>query len=62
MSLFNVRTRSIDLSIFEQGQQVLKRVHQPTKFGPRTGGFYHIQQVHMHGTLIIWLHFASMSV
>ena len=40
---------------YAPGQQVLKKVHQPTKLGERTTGPYLIQQVHVNGNLTIEL-------
>jgi hypothetical protein len=38
------------------GQQVLKKVHNPTKLGVRTEGPYTIERVHVNGNLTILLH------
>jgi hypothetical protein len=38
------------------GQQVLKKVHDPTKLGVRTEGPYTIERVHVYGNLTIILH------
>ncbi len=38
------------------GQQVLKKVHDPTKLGVRTEGPYTIERVHVNGYLTILLH------
>jgi hypothetical protein len=40
---------------YAPGQQVLKKVHNPTKLGVRTTGPYNIEQVHVNGTLTIEL-------
>ena len=48
----NKKRQSFD---HEKGQQVLKRVHLPTKVGPHTKGPYCIEQVHPNGILTIWL-------
>jgi hypothetical protein len=37
------------------GQQVLKKVHNPTKLGVRMEGPYTIERVHVNGNLIILL-------
>ena len=37
------------------GQQVLKKVHAPTKLGVRTEGPYTIERVHVNGNLTILL-------
>jgi hypothetical protein len=37
------------------GQQVLKKVHNPTKLGVRTEGPYTIERVHVNGNLTILL-------
>jgi hypothetical protein len=37
-------------------QQVLKKVHNPTKLGVRTEGPYTIERVHVNGNLTIILH------
>ena len=37
------------------GQQVLKKVHDPTKLGVRMGGPYTIERVHINGNLTIIL-------
>jgi hypothetical protein len=37
------------------GQQVLKKVHDPTKLGVRTEGPYTIERVHVNGNLTILL-------
>jgi hypothetical protein len=48
----NMKRRRYD---YVQGQQVLKKIHDPTKLGLRTSGPYPIQQVHVNGTLTIEL-------
>ena len=40
---------------YAEGQQVLKKVHNPTKLGLRTTGPYPIQRVHVNGNLAIEL-------
>ena len=37
------------------GQQVLKKVHNPTKLGVRTEGPYTIERIHVNGNLTILL-------
>ncbi len=37
------------------GQQVLKKVHNPTKFRVRTEGPYTIERIHINGNLTILL-------
>ncbi len=37
------------------GQQVLKKVHNPTKLGVRTEGPYPIERVHINGNVTILL-------
>jgi len=37
------------------GQQVLKKVHNPTKLGVRTSGPYTIAQIHVNGNITIQL-------
>jgi hypothetical protein len=37
------------------GQQVLKKVHDPTKLGVKTEGPYTIERVHVNGNLTILL-------
>jgi hypothetical protein len=39
-----------------RGQQVLKKVHDPTKLGVRTEGSYFIERVHINGNLTTSLH------
>ncbi len=41
---------------YAPGQQVLKKVHDPTKLGVRTEGPYTIERVHVNGNLTILLH------
>ncbi len=40
---------------YAPGQQALKKVHNPTKFGVRTEGPYTIEHVHVNGNLTILL-------
>ncbi len=40
---------------YAPGQQVLKKVHNPTKLGVRTEGPYTIERVHVNGNLTIIL-------
>ena len=40
---------------YAPGQQVLKKVHDPTKLGVRIGGPYTIEHVHINGNLTIIL-------
>ena len=40
---------------YAPGQQVLKKVHNPTKLGVRTEGPYTIEHVHVNGNLTILL-------
>jgi hypothetical protein len=40
---------------YAPGQQVLKKVHNPTKLGVRTEGPYTIERVHVNGNLTILL-------
>ncbi len=40
---------------YAQGQQVLKKVHNPTKLGVRTEGPYTIEHIHVKGNLTILL-------
>jgi hypothetical protein len=42
-------------SDYAPGQQVLKKVHNPTKLGVRTEGPYTIERVHINGNLTILL-------
>jgi hypothetical protein len=41
---------------YAPGQQVLKKVHNPTKLGVRTEGPYTIERIHINGNLTILLH------
>ena len=41
---------------YAQGQQVLKKVHNPTMLGVRTEGPYTIERVHANGNVTILLH------
>ncbi len=41
---------------YAPGQQVLKKVHNPTKLGVRTEGPYTIECIQVNGTLTIILH------
>jgi hypothetical protein len=49
----NRKQRQYDYAL---GQQVLKKVHDPTKLGVRTEGPYTIDCVHINGNLTIVLH------
>ncbi len=40
---------------YAPGQQVLKKVHNPTKLGVRTEGPYTIERIHVNGNLTILL-------
>jgi hypothetical protein len=40
---------------YAPGQQVLKKVHNPTKLGVRTEGPYTIEHIHVNGNLTILL-------
>jgi hypothetical protein len=40
---------------YAPGQQVLKKVHDPTKLGVRTEGPYTIECIHVNGSLTILL-------
>jgi hypothetical protein len=40
---------------YAPGQQVLKKVHDPTKLGVRTEGPYTIERVHVNGNLTIFI-------
>jgi hypothetical protein len=40
---------------YTPGQQVLKKVHNPTKLGVRTEGPYTIESIHVNGNLTILL-------
>ena len=48
----NARRRHHD---YVPGQQVLKKVHDPTKLGVRTSGPYTIERVHVNGNLTLTL-------
>ena len=48
----NKRRRRYDYAV---GQQVLKKVYDPTKLGPRTTGPYPITRVHVNGNITIRL-------
>ena len=48
----NLKRRTYDYIV---GQQVLKKVHDPTKLGQRTEGPYTIVTVHVNGTVSIQL-------
>ena len=50
--LANRKRRAYDYAV---GQQVLKKVHDPTKLGVRTEGPYPIERVHVNGNLTILL-------
>jgi hypothetical protein len=41
--------------VYAPGQQVLKKVHDPTKLGVRTEGPYTIERIHVTGNLTILL-------
>ncbi len=41
---------------YSPGQQVLKKVHNPTKLGVRTEGSYTIERIHINGNSTILLH------
>jgi hypothetical protein len=41
---------------YAPGQQVLKKVHDPTKLGVRTKGPYTIERIHVNGNLTKLLH------
>ncbi len=49
----NRKQRQFD---YASGQQVLKKVHDPTKLGVRTEGPYTIERIHVNGNLTILLH------
>ncbi len=49
----NRKQRQYDYAL---GQQVLKKVHNPTKLGVRTEGPDTIERVHVNGNLTIILH------
>jgi hypothetical protein len=48
----NWKRRQFD---YAPGQQVLKKVHNPTKLGVRTEGPYTIECIHINGNLTILL-------
>jgi len=48
----NAKRRRYD---YATGQQVLKKVHDPTKLGVRTSGPYKVLRVHVNGTVTIML-------
>eukprot|EP00957_Ditylum_brightwellii_P165391 12592616-Ditylum_brightwellii.AAC.1 len=48
----NKKQRQYD---YTSGQNILKKVHGPTKMGVRTSGLYIIERVHVNGTLSIEL-------
>ncbi len=48
----NRKQRQFD---YAPGQQVLKKVHNPTKLGVRTEGPYTIERIHVNGNLTILL-------
>jgi hypothetical protein len=41
---------------YAPGQQVLKKVNDPTKLGVRTEGPYTIERIHVNGNLTLLLH------
>jgi hypothetical protein len=41
---------------YNPGQQVLKKVHNPTKLGVSTKGPYTVECIHINGNLTILLH------
>jgi hypothetical protein len=49
----NRKQRQFDYAL---GQQVQKKVHNPTKLGVRTEGPYTIEHIHVNGNLTILLH------
>ncbi len=49
----NRKQRQFD---YAPGQQVLKKVHNPTKLGVRTEGPFTIERIHVNGNLTILLH------
>jgi hypothetical protein len=53
LQLANRKQRQYD---YAPGQQVLKKVHDPTKLGVRTEGPYTIERIHINGNLTILLH------
>jgi hypothetical protein len=42
--------------VYAPGQQVLEKVHNPTKLGIRTEGSYTIERVHVNGNMTILVH------
>ncbi len=46
----NRKQRQFD---YAPGQQVLKKMHDPTKLGVRTEGAYTIERIHVNGNLTI---------
>jgi hypothetical protein len=48
----NRKQRQFDYTL---GQQVLKKLHDPTKLGVRTEGPYTIERIHVNGNLTIIL-------
>ncbi len=48
----NRKRRQFD---YAPGQQVLKKVHDPTKLGVRMEGPYTIERVHVNGNMTIFL-------
>jgi hypothetical protein len=52
LQLANRKRHQYDYAL---GQQVLKKVHNPTKLGVRTEGPYTIEHVHVNGNLTILL-------
>jgi hypothetical protein len=54
----NKKRHQID---YAPGQQVLKKVHDPTKLGVKTEGPYTIECVHINGNLTILLHLSIPS-
>jgi hypothetical protein len=48
----NRKQRQFDYAL---GQQVMKKVHNPTKLGVRTDGLYTIERIHVNGSLTISL-------
>jgi hypothetical protein len=53
LHLANRKQRQYDYSL---GEQVLKKVHDPTKLGVRATGPYTIEQAHVNDMLTIELH------
>ena len=48
----NAKRRRFD---YAPNQQILKKLHKPTKLGERTSGPYTVPQVHVNGTVTIQL-------